>query len=355
MDIKKLLGIKSEPKVETTQQTDEDIIKPNTIDIEYKKTGTYKRIIELLPEEALSSLPNIVFKYLGYNFIASFKEALIKMRKTGLAHLVYAKVHGKEGLFLPESVDNFRYEQDQNTKIFRYFLKNEEIDPNTVLVFGNQSRPNECKLHININQQQTILHYEQALSIFYNKLNNSYAWIFKLAGFNDKFSFINNQEIESKIKDIKNRAADAVVYVDKEDDFTVAQMNLSWFESFIKEYKTKICVDFNIPFTKFFGEAATGFNATGEGDRRSWYDTVKSFQALYIFNNLKQYASLINQQEALNSIDLENIETEDKELEANIQNVELNNIILAHNNGLIDDDVAKDIVMQTLNLTIKEK
>ena len=347
--------VKQLTQIGTKEEQSKPVVERKTekTEVKLEDFGTYRRIIGLLPEEALANLPNEVFKALGFGFIAPFKEALVKMRKDGLARLVYAKEGRTEGLFLPESKqDNFRAEQDPITKEFRYFLNEEEISPSFVIVFGDELRQERAKLHISEHQKQTILRYENALDIFYNKLHTSYAWLFKINGFSDAFkNDASYNEYLKKVNDIANRTADSVVYCDKEDDFSVAQINLSWFEGFIKEYKTKVCVDFNIPFTKFYGESATGFNATGEGDRRSWYDSVKSFQALYIFEQLKQYASLIGKTAEINKIDLENIEQTDKEAEANIQSLELNNIIAAHNNGLLPDEVASEAVARVLNLT----
>lgn len=329
--------------------------KENTLNLvnttNVNETGTYKRILTLLPEEALATLPNEVYKALGYDFINSFKKALIKMREDGIARLVYAKQNNKYRLFIPDGTDNLIAKQNTDTKEFSYYLGNIEINPNTVIVFGNEYRQLEAKLNFSSSQIQTILRYENALEKFYSKLDNSYAWILKINGLNDKY--INQkylQRIQQKTKEIANRKASGVVYLDKEDDFLVSQMDLGWFEPFIKEYKTKICVDFNIPFTKFFGEGASGLNATGEGDRRSWYDTVKTFQSLYIFKNLKQLAILIGKDETFNKIDLENIEQTDKEAEARIQSEEMANLALAHNTGALTDEEYREEVLRVLDI-----
>lgn len=332
---------------DTSKENTLNLVKENNV----QETGTYKRILNLLPEEALATLPNEVYKVLGFEFINPFKKALVKMRECGIAHLIYAERNNEHRLFMPDEKDILTVEYDTQNKVYNYFFNGKIINRDIVIVFGNEYRQLEAKLNFSSSQIQTILRYENALEKFYSKLDNSYAWILKINGLDDKY--VNQkylQRIQQKTKEIANRKASGVVYLDKEDDFLVSQMDLGWFEPFIKEYKTKICVDFNIPFTKFFGEGASGLNATGEGDRRSWYDTVKTFQSLYIFKNLKQLASLIGKDETFNKIDLENIEQTDKEAEARIQSEEMANLALAHNTGALTEEEYREEVLRVLHI-----
>lgn len=77
--------------------------------------------------------------------------------------------------------------------------------------------------------------------------------------------------IVSQMKSILNTIA-----IDKEDDYVNISKNFSTLDSIQMNMFMLVSAGADIPFTRFMGKSAEGMSATGEGDLRNYYDSVKA-------------------------------------------------------------------------------
>ncbi|MFL1780834.1 DUF1073 domain-containing protein [Candidatus Hepatincolaceae symbiont of Richtersius coronifer] len=332
------------------ENTDEEI-NNDTLIKDIKKTGTYKRLLNLIVDEALGNLPRDITDVLGYDFISVFKEALIYMREQGIAFCYYDGYR----LFFDTAIKVKEVKKDTTNlgEKFAFNIGNKPLPYNQIIVFGDLLNQNKGEFITDHSSSQSILMYENALIKFFSKIDDAHAWIFKIKDYNES-SLVKNkqsQAIKEKTKKIANRTSKSVVILDKEDDFTNTQLDLNWFSGYLHEYKSKICLDYSVPFTKLFGEVASGLNSTGEGDRKAWYDTVRAFQIIYIFEALKKYAELKGKTQEFINIKMEQLDSRDRESDALINNNKINSIIAAVSTGLLEDEQAQQLISEILGLT----
>ncbi len=332
---------------------EEEVADKKEVIKDVKKTGTYQRLFNIIIEEALSSLPRDVTTVLGYDFVSPFHDALLHMRKEGISYCIYS--HGR--LFFDEKIQVIENKAYKNSPDFdnRFTFKfHDEIFPyKEVIIFGDLLNHGKNKFKINKYQEKSILYYENILLKLYPKIDDAHAWIFRLQGYNDIKSLSNNEEknlLNAKIKKLARREASSIAILDKEDEFSNTQLNLDWIDKFTHIYQTKICVDNNIPFTKLFGEGATGLNATGEGDRKSWYDTVRSFQIINLFSQLKKYSEIVGLSEEFAGIVMEELDVTDRQANALIDTQRIQTIISTVSTGLLEYEDAKKIVSEIFGI-----
>lgn len=78
-------------------------------------------------------------------------------------------------------------------------------------------------------------------------------------------------QVLSQMKSILNTIA-----IDSEDTYTNIAKNFGTLDTIQMNMYMLISAAADIPFTRFMGKSADGQNATGEGDLRNYYDSVKS-------------------------------------------------------------------------------
>lgn len=62
------------------------------------------------------------------------------------------------------------------------------------------------------------------------------------------------------------------------EDVLQLTTSLTGFAENVEQAYLLICAKTDIPYTELMGKSASGMNATGEGDRRKWYDKCRSIQ-----------------------------------------------------------------------------
>lgn len=82
--------------------------------------------------------------------------------------------------------------------------------------------------------------------------------------------------------------------LDKDDTYNQVSHSFTGIpESIHKEMQIlSACAD--IPMTRLFGEAATGLNATGEGDKKNYDDKVMAFQTRTLSDPIARMATIVN-------------------------------------------------------------
>ena len=56
----------------------------------------------------------------------------------------------------------------------------------------------------------------------------------------------------------------------------------------------RLAADFDMPETELFGRAPQGLNATGENERKKWFDSLGGFQTTDIAPPLKRFYHLLS-------------------------------------------------------------
>lgn len=70
----------------------------------------------------------------------------------------------------------------------------------------------------------------------------------------------------------------STILTDKEEEWQRITTSFSSLPDILKIYLLVACGAVDIPATRFVGQSASGLNATGEGDLRNYYDSVRSEQ-----------------------------------------------------------------------------
>lgn len=92
------------------------------------------------------------------------------------------------------------------------------------------------------------------------------------------------------------------VAVDKEDSYTIADLNLSGLPEIVDVYKEQIAADSGLPISLLFGRSAAGLNATGEGDLRHYYDMVDGIRTKQVKPALERVTAMIAAQGHLKNV-----------------------------------------------------
>lgn len=75
--------------------------------------------------------------------------------------------------------------------------------------------------------------------------------------------------------------------LDKEEEYDRKTLNLSGVAPIIETFMTWISGAADIPVTRLFGTSAKGLNATGEGDLKNYYNSIRSKQLIQIDPGLR--------------------------------------------------------------------
>lgn len=80
-----------------------------------------------------------------------------------------------------------------------------------------------------------------------------------------------------------------VTPISLEEDVLQLTTSLAGFRENVELFYSIVAAKTSIPMTELFGKSAQGMDATGEGDRKSWYDEVRRIQASVKDNLLVMY------------------------------------------------------------------
>jgi len=84
------------------------------------------------------------------------------------------------------------------------------------------------------------------------------------------------------------------VLLDSQDDYQRDSANVSGLSDLLDRYMIMLAGVYDYPVTKLFGRSAAGENATGEGDLKNYYDSVKSYQENLMSKNLMKLINYVN-------------------------------------------------------------
>lgn len=90
------------------------------------------------------------------------------------------------------------------------------------------------------------------------------------------------------------KSINKTLLIDQErEEFQRNPMNFSGLPPLISEFLSTVAAAADIPITRFLGQSAKGFNATGEGDLRNYYDMVSSKQINDLAPQLRQLDKIL--------------------------------------------------------------
>jgi phage-related protein (TIGR01555 family) len=146
----------------------------------------------------------------------------------------------------------------------------------------------------------------------------------------------------------------STLVIDGEDKYFNVNRSLSGVTDIITEAKEMLCSASRIPYSKLFGKANTGLNATGNNEVRNYYDEVSSSiqegKIRDIYNSIDEALTGAVLEFEFNPLytptALEVAETANQESDATTKKV--NSVIALMQNGLIEDDEAKELLKPVL-------
>ena len=104
---------------------------------------------------------------------------------------------------------------------------------------------------------------------------------FKVKGLRDLIA-MGGPALEGFVKQVEMMRAyqsnEGITIMDSEDEFDAHQFTFSGLPDTIEKFADQISGALGVPKTRLFGMAPGGLNATGEGDLRNYYDSIKQQQ-----------------------------------------------------------------------------
>lgn len=83
------------------------------------------------------------------------------------------------------------------------------------------------------------------------------------------------------------KSVNNVMLLDEDESFEQHQQSFSGLSDVLNQFKGDVSGGASIPITRLYGEAASGLNATGEGDMKNYYDECKASQKTDFNPNLR--------------------------------------------------------------------
>ena len=312
------------------------------------ESGTYKKLLRLIVEDAMSSLPTDCYEVFkgNYQIFVHLKDKLIEMRQKGVAFLAYDKNTKK----FYRNVTLQRLGEDN----YRFLVGNKEIDRESVLIIGDLEEPENAKLNLSHAELMDICRYENMHEQLDDDYKNSFKDLYKVKDFED----INTDPAKKKRFDLTmfnllKRKKNHLIAMDKEDEITSVSRGIQDVKWLLEKKESKVCFNASTPYSRLFGESASGYNATGEGDRRNWNMDVRFFQLHRIFPVLGDFAEMLNVEEAFRQVEVELIEATDKLHEMQVRETEQRIAENAYMIGTISKEELRTITAR--NLSLKEK
>ena len=104
--------------------------------------------------------------------------------------------------------------------------------------------------------------------------------VFRFSGTVEQLSLPGGEEKLMKRVELTNtgKSVHRAVILDKEDEWEQRQLSLAGVRDVIITYDARVAGAADIPATRLFGKAPDGMNATGEGDDKSYRDSIAAKQ-----------------------------------------------------------------------------
>ena len=87
---------------------------------------------------------------------------------------------------------------------------------------------------------------------------------------------------------------DVVPRADDGEEFERSPTTFTGIPELLDRYMLRLAADFDMPETELFRSAPQGLNATGENERKKWFDSLGGFQTTDIAPPLKRFYHLLS-------------------------------------------------------------
>ena len=151
-----------------------------------------------------------------------------------------------------------------------------------------------------------------------------------------------------------------MMLLDQEEDFTTKNNTFSGLDSLLDKFALFLSGACDIPATRLLGSSASGLNATGEGDLKNYYDTVRSLQKREYKPRLDYFDQIMAKSLGINSDNL-NYEfnslfqmTPKEKADLEFQNAQRDQIYLT-NNIIPESTVAKELKQNEVYSNIEDE
>lgn len=132
-------------------------------------------------------------------------------------------------------------------------------------------------------------HYDSVLTAIYEVLRDfGIGWsaaailladfsqaVYKMNGLARLLSADTADDFVERMRNMERaRSVARVTLIDKDDEFERKATPMAGLAEVLREFKECVAAAMDMPVTEVFGSSASGLNATGEGDRKSWNASV---------------------------------------------------------------------------------
>jgi phage-related protein (TIGR01555 family) len=101
--------------------------------------------------------------------------------------------------------------------------------------------------------------------------------VYKMAGLADLLGADNAEEFAERMRNMeRGRSIARVTIIGEKDEFERKATPMTGLPELLGEFKARVAAAAEMPVTELFGVSAGGLNATGEGDRESWFGDVSA-------------------------------------------------------------------------------
>jgi len=137
----------------------------------------------------------------------------------------------------------------------------------------------------------SVARYISSISIATDVLATLNQSVIKMQDLHDVLRSEGGEEQLMKRLDVINylKSNLSTLLLDKEDEYINVNKSLSGVDSVIAHCALDVCSVAKIPYSRLFGRGYTGLNNSGEGDLKTYYDTVVGDireKITFLFNNL---------------------------------------------------------------------
>ncbi|MDR2008825.1 MAG: DUF1073 domain-containing protein [Alphaproteobacteria bacterium] len=310
-----------------------------------KVSGTYKKILRLIVEHSMATLPNDMYKVFGgdSSIFTHLQPKLIEMRQSGRQYLAYDKYNKK----FYKDVEVRQYGSE-----VVFLVNNQPIDSQYILVIGDYEDEEAGKLILDKAELNDIARYENMLESLDDDYKNSYRDFLKTK---EGGSMDTNmkQSFARKMQDLLTRKKNHIIQIDTSDELGTIKREIQDVRWILEERKSKICLNHSIPWDVLFGDTVSGLNNTGDGVRKLWNMSIRFFQIQRIYPVLLRFSTMAGYEKAFSQIDFEPIETNDKLLESQIAENYRNIYEQAYLSNAISDKEYTSLVRIQLGLDNK--
>lgn len=148
---------------------------------------------------------------------------------------------------------------------------------------------------------QAVLDWEEARNKTKQILDRKQQPVYKMKGLAEAIEADMEAAVQKRINAVDmTRGVLNTVAVDSEDDYEIRDMGLGSLTDIISKFEQVVSAECGLPISVLFGDSASGLNATGEGDLRTFHE-VAAAERLRAQPALERLISMICAQKHMSS------------------------------------------------------